>query len=53
MSWQISDDFRIKKHCNTKGIDYSVDYRCILWNMTKNDAINSLNNCELDDKGTL
>ena len=29
-----------------------VDYRCILWNMTKTDAINMLNNFELDDKGT-
>ena len=28
-----------------------VDYRCILWNMTKNDAINNLNNSELNDKG--
>ena len=34
---------------NVKG----VDYRCVLWNMTKNDAINRLNNCKLDDKGTL
>ena len=28
-----------------------VDYRCVLWNMTKNDAINWLNNSKLDDKG--
>ena len=34
---------------NVKG----VDYRCVLWNMTRNDAINRLNNSELDDKGTL
>ena len=34
---------------NVKG----VDYRCVLWNMTKNDAINRLNNSKLDDKGTL
>ena len=31
----------------------SVDYRSVLWNMTKNDAINRLNNSKLDDKGTL
>ena len=31
----------------------SVDYRCIIWNMTKNYAINRLNNSKLDDKGTL
>ena len=30
-----------------------IDYRCVLWNMTKNDAINMLGNSELDDKGTL
>ena len=31
----------------------TVDYRCVLWNMTKNDAINMLDNSKLDDKGTL
>ena len=31
----------------------SVDYRSVLWNMTKNDAINRLNNSKLDDKDTL
>ena len=30
-----------------------VDYRCVLWNMTKNEAINVLNNYWLDDKGAL
>ena len=34
---------------NAKG----VDYRFILWNMNKNDAINRLNNSKLDDQGTL
>ena len=34
---------------NIKG----VDYRCILWNMTKNDAIIRLNNSKLNDKDTL
>ena len=34
---------------NVKG----VDYRCVLWNMTKNDAINRLNHSQLDDKGSL
>ena len=34
---------------NVKG----VYYRCTLWNMNKNDAINNLNNSKLDDKGTL
>ena len=30
-----------------------VDYRCVLWNMTRNDAINRLNSSKLDDKGVL
>ena len=34
---------------NIKG----VDYRCVLWNMTKNDAIYRLDNSKLDDKGSL
>ena len=34
---------------NIKG----VDYRCILWNMTKNDAVIRLNNSKLNDKDTL
>ena len=34
---------------NVKG----VDYRCVLWNISRNDAINMLNNYKLDDKGTL
>ena len=34
---------------NVKG----VDYRCVLCNMTKNDAINLLNNSWLDNKGVL
>ena len=28
-----------------------VDYRCVIWNMTTNDAMNRLNNSALDDKG--
>ena len=34
---------------NVKGVDYSA----LIWNMTRNDAINRLNNSELDDKGSL
>ena len=34
---------------NVKG----VDYRCVLWNITRNDAINMLDNSKLDNKGTL
>ena len=31
----------------------SIDYRRVIWNMTRNDAINRLNKSELDDKGSL
>ena len=34
---------------NAKG----VDYRCILWNMSKNDAIDRLNNSKPDDDDKL
>ena len=31
----------------------AVDYRCILWGISKNDAIDRLNNSVLEDKGVL
>ena len=31
----------------------SVDYRCFLWGISKNDAIDRLNNSALEDKGVL
>ena len=31
----------------------SIGYRCLLWSVTKNDAINMFGNSKLDDKGTL
>ena len=34
---------------NVKG----VDYRCLLWDVTKNDAVNMMDNSKLGDKGTL
>ena len=34
---------------NAKG----VDYRCILWGVSQNDAINGLNNSVIKDKGIL
>ena len=34
---------------NVKGIDY----RCILWGISKNEAVNILNNFVLEDKGVL
>ena len=34
---------------NVKG----VDYRCVIWNMTRSDAVNRLNNSKLNDKGSL
>ena len=32
---------------NVKGIDY----RCVIWNMGRNDAVSRLNISKLDDKG--
>ena len=46
MAYELKKDIVI---LNVKG----VDYKCILKNMTKNDATNRLNNSKLDDKGTL
>ena len=34
---------------NAKG----VDHRCILWGISRNEAINRLNNSVLEDKGVL
>ena len=34
---------------NVKG----TDYRCVIWNMSDSDVINSLSNFELNDKGSL
>ena len=34
-------------------LNVKVDYRCVLWIITKNDTINRLNNSKLDAKGTL
>ena len=34
---------------NVKG----VDYRRVIWNMTRNDATDMLNNSKVDDKGSL
>ena len=51
MLWCINDGLWIKNIAilNLKG----VDYRRVLWSMTKDDAINILANSKLDDKGTL
>ena len=45
----MADELETIAILNVKG----VDYRCILWNMTKNDSISRLNNSKLDNKGTL
>ena len=31
----------------------AVDYGCIIWNTSRSDAVNKLNNSRLDDKGSL
>lgn len=30
-----------------------ADYKCVIWNMSRSDAVNRLNNSKLDDKGSL
>ena len=42
-------DLEIIAILNVKG----ADYRCVLWNMTRNDITNRLNNFKLDNNGTL
>ena len=51
MSWYIIMAYELENIAilNVKG----VDYKCILCNRTKNDAINGLNISKLDDKGSL
>ena len=43
--------YKLEKIATLNGKE--VDYRCDLWNMSRNDAINSLNNSKLDDKDSL
>ena len=43
--------YELKTHCNTEC--KSVDYRRVLWNITKNNTIDMLGNSKLNDKGTL
>ena len=37
------------KTLNIKG----VDFRCILWGISRDKIVNRLNNCVLEDKGVL
>ena len=39
----------LMKKLNGKG----VDYRCILWSISRNEAVSILNNSVLEDKGVL
>ena len=43
----------MKKHCNIKCKILDVDYRCILWGISRDEAVNRLNNSALEDKGVL
>ena len=43
------DGLWVKKHCNIKC--GSVDFRCILWGISRDEAVNRLNNSVLEDKG--
>ena len=41
----------IKKHSNINVEE--VDYRCIFWDISKNEAVGILNNSVVEDKGIL
>ena len=43
--------YELKKITILKAKD--VDYRCILWGISRDEAINRLNNSALEDKGVL
>ena len=45
----MAHEFKNIAILNIKGIDC----RCVIWNMTRNDAINRLNNSTLDHKRSL
>ena len=51
MSWCIDDCYELKNIAavNVKG----VNFRCILWGISSNEAVNRLNNSVLEDKGVL
>ena len=51
MSWCFDDCWSVKKIAilNVKG----VNFRCILWGIRRDEAVDSLNNSVLEDKGVL
>ena len=51
MSRFIDDSYELKNivKLNVKG----VDFRCILWGISRDEAVNWLNNSVLEDKGVL
>ena len=54
--WYFKDvGFKFELHVCNKCHDISmgVDFRCILWGISKNEAINRLNNSVLEDEGVL
>ena len=51
MSWCFDDCLWVKKYCN---IEYkSADFRCLLWGISRDEAVHRLNNSVLEDKGVL
>ena len=48
MSWCFDDCLWIKKHCNKGNV-----FRCILWGISRDEAVNRLNNSVLQDKDVL
>ena len=51
MSWYINDGIWIRKYFNTEIKD--VDYRPIIWNIGKSEAVNKMNYSTLENQGSL
>ena len=51
MSWCLMTAYELKNIAilNVKGLGF----RCILWSISKDEAVNRLNNFVLEDKGVL
>ena len=51
--WTRSNDCHYVSLMGFETCKKGVDYRFVIWNMSKSDAINRLNNSKLDVKGSI
>ena len=51
MSRCIDDSLKVKKFCNIN--EKGADFRCVLWGISREEAVNRLNNSVSEDKGVL